>query len=95
MPDGFVSLADAFDKEPMFDGLRKRIKESDVVADFFIIFPDLIKIAAPVKVEKKILFLKVVNSAWRSELKYKEKVIIDKVNEHYNEERIKYLKFSS
>ena len=59
MPDGFVSLADVFNKEPIFDGLRKKIKESDVVADFYKIFPDLKKVASASKVEKKTLFLKV------------------------------------
>ncbi|MFO7446257.1 MAG: DUF721 domain-containing protein [Ignavibacteriaceae bacterium] len=95
MPDGFVSLADAFNKEPIFDGLRKRIKESDVVANFYTILPDLKKIAVPVKVEKKTLYLKVENAAWRSELKYSEKTIISKVNDFYKEERIRYLRFSS
>jgi len=95
MPDDFISLADAFNKNPAFDGLRKRLKESDIVNDFYKIFPDLEKIAKPVRVEKTVLFLSVPNAAWRSELKFKEKVIVDKVNEFYKEERIKSLRFSS
>ena len=94
MPDGFLSLADIFSKEPMLDGLRRKIKEADVVADFYKIFPDLEKISKPVKVEKKVLHLRVENAAWRSELKYIEKTIIEKVNQYYKEERIRYLKFS-
>ncbi len=94
MPDDFVSLADIFNKEPLFDGLRRKIKESDVVAEFHKILPDLKKIAQPVKVEKKTLHLKVENAAWRSELKFKEKIIIEKVNSFFNEERIKFIKFS-
>jgi hypothetical protein len=95
MPDGFVSLADAFNKEPVFDGLRKKIKESDVVVDFYKIFPDFEKIAKPVKVDKQVLYLSVQNAGWRSELKFKEKIIIEKVNEYYKEERVKSLRFSS
>ena len=95
MPDDFISLADAFNKEPVFEGLRKKLKESDIVVDFYKIFPDLEKIAKPVKVEKCVLFLSVQNAAWRSELKFKEKVIADKINEFYKEERIKSLRFSS
>lgn len=95
MPDGFISLADAFNQEPVFEGLRKKLKESDVVVDFYKIFPDLEKIVKPVKVDKNVLFLSVSNAAWRSELKFKEKVIVDKVNEFYKEERVKSIRFSS
>ncbi len=95
MPDGFLSLSDIFNKEPAFEGLRKLIKQSDVVADFFKIFPDLEKIVIPVKVDKKILFLRVENASWRSELKFRESIIIDKVNKYFKEECISKIRFIS
>jgi len=52
-----------------------------------------LKIASAVKVEKKTLFLRVENSAWRSEIKFKEKIIIDKVNEYFKDDRIKAVRF--
>ena len=61
---------------------------------FLEIFPDLVKVAKALKVDKKTLFLKVENSVWRSELKFSESVIIEKINTFFKEERIKYIKFS-
>ena len=45
------------------------------------------------KVDKKTLFLKVENSVWRSELKFSESIIVEKINKFFNEERIKFIKF--
>jgi hypothetical protein len=93
MHDGFMSLSEIFDHEPALSGLRKIIKESDVVAKFPEIFPDLKKVAEAVKVEKRTIFLKVENSTWRSELKFREKIIVDKINGFFKEDRIKYVRF--
>ncbi len=93
MPNSFKSLSEAFNSEPAFDGLRKIIKESDVVSEFSKIFPDLEKVAAAVKVEKKILSLKVENPTWRSELKFREMLIVDKINNYFKEVRINRIRF--
>ena len=93
MPNSFKSLSDAFNTEPAFEGLRKIIKESDVESEFSKIFPDLEKVAAAVKVEKRVLSLKVENPTWRSELKFREQLIVDKVNEHFKEIRIIRIRF--
>lgn len=95
MSDGFSSIEEIFNREPAFDGLRKRMKEAAIIDKFNTIFPDLAKIVVPVKVERSTLFIKVENPAWRSELKFNEQVIIKKINVFFGEERIKYLKFSS
>ena len=95
MPEGFKSLADIFNKNPEFAGLRKIMGESDVVAEFYKVFPDLEKIAKAVKVDKKTLFLKVENAAWRNELKFKEETIIEKVNTYFKEKRIYKIRFIS
>ena len=95
MPDGFKSLADILNKDSEFAGLRKIIGESDVVAEFNKVFPDLEKIAKAVKVEKKTLFLKVENAAWRSELKFKEETIIEKINKFFKDNRINKIRFVS
>ena len=95
MPEGFNRISDIFKSEPEFDGLRKMMKQSDVVNDFNQIFPELRKVAVAVKVEKKALCIRVENPAWRSELKFMENKIIEKVNAFYKEERIKYIRFVS
>ena len=93
MPNSFKSFSDAFNSEPAFEGLRKIIKESDVVSDFNKIFPDLEKVASAIKVEKRVLSLKVENPTWRNELKFREKLIVDKVNEYFKEVRINKIRF--
>ncbi|MDR3609655.1 MAG: DUF721 domain-containing protein [Ignavibacteriaceae bacterium] len=94
MDKGFIKLSDIINNEPAFGGLRKRIKETEVIDGFFEIFPDLSKVVKPSRVDKKTLFLKVENSVWRSELKFSETRIIQKINEFFKEERIKHIKFS-
>jgi len=95
MPDNFKSLEEVFRGEPAFKNLREVVKSSDVVNDFYKIFPDFEKIALPIKVAKKVLRLKVENSTWRSELKFREKEIIERINKFYSEERINQIRFSS
>ena len=93
MDKDFVKLSEIINTKPEFEGLRKRLKETEVVDGFLEIFPDLGKIAKALKVDKKTLFLKVENSVWRSELKFSESVIVEKINSFFKEERIRYLKF--
>jgi hypothetical protein len=93
MPDDFHRISEIFDKEPGLAGIRLIIKQSDIVNDFGKIFPDLIKIAEAVKVEMKCIFLRVPNSTWRNELKFREQQITKKINSYYNEERIKQVRF--
>jgi len=95
MPDSFKSLDDVFRKEPAFKYLREVVKSSDVVNDFYKIFPDFEKIALPLKVDKKVLKLRLENPTWRSEMKFRESEIVERINKFYNEERIKQIRFSS
>lgn len=95
MHKGFISLGEAIEKEPSLGKIRNSIKDYDVVTNFYEIFKDFEKIAVPVKVKNKILFLRVENSVWRSELKFKEQNIIEKINKYLKEERIKKIKFVS
>lgn len=95
MPSGFKSIRDIFDSEPGLKNIRSTINENDVINDFTTIFPDFIKVTQAIKVQNKTLTLKVENAAWRSELKFKEKEIIDKINSYYGEERITKIKFSA
>lgn len=95
MPDGFKSLKDIFNTNPGLKKIKIIVDENDVVNDFDKIFPDLKKIVKPIKVEKGILTLKVENSVWRSELKFKETEIVEKINSFYSEKRISKIKFSA
>ncbi len=95
MREGFHRLSDIFNSEPGLASIRKTLKQSDVVNDFEKIFPEFKKVAEAVKVEKKCVCLRVENAAWRSELKLREQQIINKINNYYKEERIKYIRFVS
>lgn len=95
MPDGFKSLKDVFITNPDLGSIRKIVKSSDVVLDFYKIFPDIEKVVVPLSVDKMFLKLRVENSVLRSELKFKEKEIVDKINMYYNEERVKGIKFTN
>lgn len=95
MSDGFESMEDIFKKNPALESIRKIVKENDVINDFEKIFPDLKKVCKAVKVVKNTLYLKTESSIVRGELKFREAAIIKKINEYFNEERIKAVKFSS
>lgn len=89
----FKSIAEIISGDEALKNIRELVKKADVVEKFEIIFPDLKKIARAVKVEKNVLYLSVENSVWRSELKFKQKIIIDKINAYFKETIIKSVKF--
>jgi hypothetical protein len=93
MNSSFRSLKEVFEREKSLRALREIVDSSDVVVKFYQIFPSLEKIAIPLSSEKKILKLKVENPAWRSELKFKEAEMIEKINQFFNEQRINQIKF--
>ena len=95
MPDDFKSLTDILGKEKAFEKVRKAAKEYDVIEKFVEIFPDLKKVAEAVKIENGVLFLRVENSVWRSELKFRQTNLIDKINKKFNEKIIKTVRFIS
>lgn len=93
MRNSFRSLKDVFMKEISLAGMRELVESSDVIVQFYEIFPNLEKIVVPLSCEKKILKLKVENPAWRNELKFKEFEIIENINKHFNEQRINQIRF--
>jgi hypothetical protein len=93
MPEGFRSLKNIIDASPELDSIKRAIKESDVIAEFFEIFPELEKVVTPVKVDKKVLMIKVENAAWRSEIKFNERSFIDKINLHFKDHRVNQIRF--
>ena len=95
MPSGFKSIKEIYNTEPGLKKIRSVVDENDVVNDFEKIFPEFIKVVKAKKVVKKIITLHVENAAWRNELKFKEKEIIEKINSFYKEGRIKEIRFSA
>jgi len=93
MRSSFRSLKDVFMKERSLANVREIVQSSDVIVQFFEIFPNLEKVAVPLSCEKKILKLKIENPAWRNELKFKESEIIENINKHFKEQRIIQIRF--
>ncbi len=89
----FKTIDDVISTEKDFSNLRETVRNYDVVDSFSKIFPELVQIAKAVKSEKKILFLHVENSVWRSELNFKKNLIVEKINRYFNEQIIKTIKF--
>lgn len=95
MHNDFKSLSEIINKEKAFSKIRTITRENDILADFVKIFPELSEVAKPVKIVKSIIYLRVENSVWRSELNFNQKIMIEKINNHYKEEIIKNIKFIS
>ncbi len=93
MPDKFKSIAEIFEENPELAAVRNTIKQSDVVLEFYKIFPEMKKVVKPIKVDKKILFISVENSILRSEIRFGEGLLVSKVNKYFKEERIKGIRF--
>lgn len=91
----FKSFAEVFEKDSEFEKLRHAVEEYSIVEKFNEIFPDLKGVAKPVKAEKAILFLRVENSVWRSELNIRRSLMIDKINKYFNKKIVTSIKFSS
>jgi len=94
MHNTFRSLKEVFNREESFKRLRQTVRYADVIVKFYEIFPGLEKVAVPLTCEKGVLKLKVENPAWRSELKYMESELIEKLNQFFNEQRIIQIRFT-
>lgn len=92
-PNGFKKFADVIETNEEFKKLRQTVKNYDVVNEFGKIFPELSLLAKAVKVEKKILYLKVENSVWKSELNFHKNRLIEKINKYFNTDVLKGVKF--
>jgi hypothetical protein len=92
MHSDFKQISDIIN-DSAFEKMRKVVSENEVVEEFYEIFPEFKKIAKPKKVGNGILFLRVENSVWRSELNLQKAIIIKKVNKHFNKTVIKNIKF--
>lgn len=93
MLDGFKSLGDVIKKEPSFSKIREIVKSTDVIEDFYKILPNLKKVVIPQRLDKRVLVIKVENPTWRNELKFMDTELIEKINNHYKEERVKQIRF--
>ena len=95
MHNNFKSLSEIIYKEKAFEKIVARANEQEIGDQFDKIFPELAKVSEAVKVEKNILYLKVENSVWRSELNIKQDAIIKKIKLNLSQSEVKKIKFIS
>jgi len=95
MHSKFVSIKEALNTHPELINVRNIVKQSEVVEKFFSVFPEMGKVVKPVKVNRKVLMLRVDSSVLRSELKFNEALMIDKINKYFKEERVRSIRFTS
>lgn len=89
----FRTIDEVLKSENEFSSLRESLKNYNIVSEFENIFPELKLIAEAVKVEKQILFLRVENSVWKSELNFNKNLIAEKINKFFKQQVIKTIRF--
>jgi hypothetical protein len=94
MPD-VKSISEVFKQDAALGNVRNFVRQAEVILLFSEIFPDLKNIAKAVKMDKGFLILRVENSIWRSELKFRQKYIIERINSYFDENIIKSIKFTA
>jgi len=95
MHDKFISIKEALNTNPGLTSVRNSLKQSEVIEKFFSVFPEMEKVVKPVNVIKKTLLLSVESSVLKSELKFNQAIMIEKINKYFNEERVKSIRFVS
>ena len=87
------SLSEIIREENEFERLRKITFAQEILDKFGELFPKLKSFVTPVKYENGILYLKVENSVWRSELQFNQKTFVERINKTLESDEIKSIKF--
>ncbi|MBD3409866.1 MAG: DUF721 domain-containing protein [Ignavibacteriales bacterium] len=78
-----------------FRRLARAAEEQRAIEVFPDVFPFLAKDATPLSVSGGTLHLRVENPAWRSEIKFREREILEKLNAELDGADIRRLKFAA
>ncbi|MCP5061446.1 MAG: DUF721 domain-containing protein [Ignavibacteriae bacterium] len=90
-----VSLTDVFAKDKSLSNLRLTISESEVITEFENIFPNFKNSVKAVNVKSGTLYLSVENSVLKSELHLQRKLMIEKINKHFEKKVLVNIKFKN
>ncbi|OGU56162.1 MAG: hypothetical protein A2V66_09485 [Ignavibacteria bacterium RBG_13_36_8] len=88
-------FSEIIEENKEFEKIKHIAEGYGIVERFNDIFPDLKMVAKAIKVDKNILFLRVENSVWKSELNFSKNVMIDKINRYFHKNVINGIKFTS
>lgn len=95
MNNDFKSLEDVINSSPELVHIKKLIDDHSVEKDFFLIFPELKNLIKSVKFNKNSLKICVEIPSLRTELKFRESEIIEKINSFYKSDKVKRIQFSN
>ncbi len=95
MPDEFKKVSDIISKDGEFKTFRKVAKEYEVMNIFYEIFPELKNVVKVKSIKDGLLTLIVENSVWRSELKFKQNNILEKINCYIKTDLVNKIRFTS
>ena len=95
MHSKFISIKEALNKDPGLNKVNNIVKQAEVVEKFFSVFPEMEKVVEPLRINRKVLMLRVESSVLRSELKFNETLMIEKINKFFKEERVRSIRFAS
>jgi hypothetical protein len=95
MHSKFISIKEALNKDPGLNNVNNIVKQVEVVEKFFSVFPEMEKVVEPLRINRKVLMLRVDSSVLRSELKFNETLMIEKINKFFKEERVRSIRFAS
>ncbi|MCE1190095.1 MAG: DUF721 domain-containing protein [Ignavibacteria bacterium] len=95
MNESYRRLGSILQVDPEWRKLREMVSSQEVVDKFFEICPQFIGHVVPIKMQKQVLTLAVENAVLRSEIKFHEQELIQKINEFFNDQRIDKIKFQA
>lgn len=87
------SFAEVLMNSAGMEKIREVSLKYKVVEEFLELFPEFKEFVEPVKLNKKVLSLRVENSVMRSELNLRQEALKEKINNHYKKEVVTSIKF--
>lgn len=87
------SFAEVLMNSEGMEKIREVSLKYKVVEEFLELFPEFKEFVEPVKLNKKVLSLRVENSVMRSELNLRQEALKEKINNYYKKEVVTSIKF--
>jgi hypothetical protein len=88
-------VGDVLKTSAEFRRLARAAEEQRAIEVFPDVFPFLAEDAVPLSVADGTLHLRVENAAWRSEIKFREREILEKLNAELDGAPVRRLKFAA
>ncbi len=87
------SFAEVLMNSAGMEKIREVSLKYKVVEEFLELFPEFKEFVEPIKLNKKVLSLRVENSVMRSELNLRQEALKEKINNYYKKEVVTSIKF--